>query len=324
MKKTRLFAAALFGAGAMLLTGFDSAATAEDVMEKYAQATKEATDFSAVMDLNLAVGIGMDVEGVNMNMDVALLGDLAMDFIKEPLSAKLDGAFSLTIPGEEMEDAKTQMYMVPGDNGSWDCFAYVNDGDDAEWEYSFIPADEMNQMLELLNTTEADMSQLPGTLSLAADAVDINGISCYELTNTITYADLEPLLTEALVASGQFGDEEQVQSTLALVSMALSDIQLNMVINLNTATYLPVKARIDFDGSNLTALSQMLSMTFAQTDAEGNAIFPDLTLDISNLYIEMTYDYTTPDPITVPAEGLQEKAESDGDDSLLDLVDEIA
>lgn len=324
MKKRGLFAAFLLCTSAAMLTGFDSAATAEDVMEKYAQAAKEATDFRAATDLNLEIGIGMDIDGLNMDMDVSLLGNLNMDFIKEPFSTKLDGSFSLNVPGEEMEDVAVQVYMVPGDNGAWDCFAYVNDGDDADWEYSFIPADEMNQMMELINTAEFDMSQLPGTLSLAADAVDVNGISCYEVTNTITYTDLEPLISEALTASGQFGTADDVQSTLALVSMAVSDIQLNVIIDVDTATYLPVKARIDFNGSDLTALSQMLSMIFAQTDDDGKTIFPDLTLDISNLYMEMAYDYTTPAAIEVPAEGLAEKADSDGDESLLDLVDEIA
>lgn len=324
MKKRGLIAALLLGASAMMLTGFDNAATAEDVMEKYAEATKETTDFSAAMDLNLAVGIGMNIEGFEMNMDVALLGDMNMDFIKEPFSTQIGGNLSLAIPGEEAENVEVQVYMVPGDNGDWDCFAYANEGDDAEWEYSFIPADQMNQILEMANTAEFDITQLPGTLSLASEAVDVNGASCYELTNTITYADLEPLLTEALAATGEFGDAEEVEATLALISMAVSDIQLNTVIYVDAATYLPAKAHIDFNGSDVTALSQMLSMAFAETDEEGNMIFPDLALDISNLYLEMTYDYTAPAEITVPAEGLLEKADSDGDDSLLDLVDEIA
>lgn len=323
MKKKVLLSALLMGASAMMLTGFDSAATAEDVMAKYAEATKAISDFSADVDMNLAVGIGMDIEGVGMNMDVALLGDLAVDFIKEPLSAKLDGALSLSIPGEEEENVEVQVYAVPGDDGALDCYAHVNDGGESDWEYTFVPSEQMSEITNMMNNAEVDMTQLPGTLSLGAEAVDLNGVSCYELTNTITYADLETMISEALVASGQFGNEEEVQSTLAIVSMAVSDLQLNSVLYIDAATYLPIKARIDFNGSDLTALCQILSYSFAQTDDEGNTIFPDLTLDISNLYMEMTYDYTAPEEIVVPEEGLQEKADSDGDDSISDLTDDI-
>lgn len=328
MKKRILFSALLLGASSMMLTGFDSAATPEDVMAKCTEASKDATDFSANLDMNLAIGIDMTKDGDTQNMDVSILGDLAMDFIEDPLSAKISGTLSATLPGQETVGGELQVYLVPGDEGAWDCFAGFTDEGEVDWEYTKLPAEQMSLITEALNSAEADTTQVAGTLSLAPEAVDVNGISCYELTNTITYADIADVLTEALVASGQLGNEEDVQSTMAMVSMAVSGLKLNSILYIDTATYLPAKARIDMNGSDLTALCQMLSYILAETNAEGNAIFPELTMDISDLYYEIIYDYNAPESIQVPEEGLREKADSDGDDNLTDLakdmVDEIA
>lgn len=86
---------------------------------------------------------------------------------------------------------------------------------------------------------------------------------------------------------------------------------------------MPMKVRIDMNGSDLSALSQILAYSLAQSDDEGNTIFPDITLDISNLYLEATYDYSAPEEIVVPEEGLQAKTDSDGDNTLSDLADDV-
>ena len=154
------------------------------------------------------------------------------------------------------------------------------------------------------------------------DSVDVNGVSCYELTDTITWDDLEPLITQALEASGEASENEEIQSVLSMAGMALDGIQLNMIIDIDAETYYPMKARIDFTGSDLSMLCQMLAYSFADTDDEGNAVFPEISLDISNLYMEMAYNYTEPADITVPEEALSAKENSDGDNTLSELADE--
>ena len=322
MKKKLVLTALALGAGSMMLTGFDSAATAEDVMEKYAEASKNISSFHSDVDMNLSVGLGINMDGVNMNMDLGILGDMAMDFIKDPVTAKIDGSMSVTIPGEEEESVTMQVYMVTGEAGDWECYAYANDGSEGEWEYSSIPAEQINQIMELANSSAVDFSKLPGTVSLAENAVDVNGVSCYELTDTITWDDLEPLITQALEASGEAGENEEIQSVLSMAGMALDGIQLNMIIDIDAETYYPMKARIDFTGSDLSMLCQMLAYSFADTDDEGNAVFPEISLDISNMYMEMAYNYTEPADITVPEEALSAKENSDGDNTLSELADE--
>ena len=113
MKKKMLITALALGTGTMMLAASVQAATAEEIMEKYMEASQNAAAFSADVDMNLAIGLGITMEGVSMNMDMALLGDLAMDYIKDPLSMQLDGSMSITIPGEEEESVALQLYMVP-------------------------------------------------------------------------------------------------------------------------------------------------------------------------------------------------------------------
>ena len=323
MKKKIMLTALVLGAGSMMLTGFDSAATAEDVMANYMEASKTISGFQADVDMNLAVGLAINMDGVNMNMDISLLSDMAMDYLKDPMSVKIDGSMTLSVPGEDTENVSMQVYMVPGDQGDWECYAYANDGSEGEWEYTSIPADQMEQILALANSAELDYSQLPGTTTLAGEAADVNGISCYELTNTMTYADLEPIITQALEATGETEDIEEIQSALSMAGMALDGVQLNTIIDIDAETYLPMKVRIDLKGSDFSMLSQILAYSFADTDDEGNAVFPEISLDLSDLYMEFIYDYTEPAEFAVPEEGLAAKADSDGDDTLIELEDKL-
>ena len=323
MKKKLMLTALVLGAGSMMLTGFDSAATAEDVMANYMEASKTISSFQADVDMNLDVGLAINMDGVNMNMYISLLGDMAMDYLKDPMSVKVDGSMTLSVPGEDTENVSMQVYMVPGDQGDWECYAYADDGSESEWEYTSIPADQMEQILALANSAELDYSQLPGTTTLAEEAADVNGITCYELTNTMTYADLEPIINQALEATGETEDTEEIQSTLSMVGMALDGVQLNTIIDIDAETYLPMKVRIDLKGSDFSMLSQILAYSFADTDDEGNAVFPEISLDLGDLYMEFIYDYTEPAEITVPEEGLAAKADSDGDDTLIELEDKL-
>lgn len=322
MKKKVMFTALALGAASMMLTGFDSAATAEDVMEKYMEANQTLPDFSADVDMQLAVGIGINMQGVNMNMDLSLLSNLAMDFIKDPLSAKIGGSMSLTLPGENAENIDMQIYLVPAEDGGMDCYAYTDADGEAEWEYEAVPAEQMEQITALLaNPQQFSASGLPGTIALADEAVDVNGVSCYELTNTVTWADLEPLVTEALESSGQTEDLEDMQTLLSQAGMYLEGIQINMMLDIDAETYRVMKVSMNLDGSDLSMLNQILAYSMAQTDDDGNAVFPEVSLDLSNLYMEIVYDYTAPAPITVPEEGLAAKAEDDGN-SLSDLAEQ--
>lgn len=325
MKKSVLFTVLALGAGSMMLTGFDSAATAEDVMEKYQEVNQTLPSFSADTNLNLAVGIGMNMQGVNMNMDLAMLGDLSMDFIKDPLSMKIGGSMSVTLPGETAESIDMQIYMVPAEDGGMDCYAYTNAEGEGEWAYEAVPADQMQTITDLMANPQLYQNELPGTVSLAEEAVEVNGVSCYELTNTMTWADLEPVITEAMNATMEADDQEELQSVLSMVGMYAEGIQMNMVMDIDVETYRVMKAHLDFAGSDMSMLNQILAYAFSDTDDDGNAVFPEVSLDLSNLYMDIVYDYTEPAAITVPEEGLTAKTDNAGDfleDLAEDALDE--
>lgn len=226
------------------------------------------------------------------------------------LSAKVEGSMSVNAM-EEQEQMDMSVYVVPNEEGGLDTFAKVT-GED--WEYAALPGDQLkaqfDQIMEMMNGNTFDLSALPGTFTLGEEAVDVNGASCYQLLLNITYSDLEPMITEAMAAAGETADE----STMSLVGMVLSGLQLNMEFDINAETYQLAKMRMDMDGSDLTALSSILAYSMADTDEEGNMILPELSMDLSSAYIEAVYDYDAAVDFTVPEEALAAKENSDGDD----------
>lgn len=322
MKKKLLFSTLTLSTALLLFPASANASSAEELLEKYTAATQNLPEFSMTSDLNLAVGLGMDLDGATVNMDVAFLGDLVLDFIKDPLSMKADGSFQLSVPGESDESIDFQLYLVPGEEDSLDYYVYIKNGEASTWEYSSAPADTLSSITEALNGSSSAVSELPGTLTLEEESVDVNGISCQQLNWTLTYSDLETLILDALETSGLDEDAEELESTLSLLSMALDGIQLNSRLFLEEATSLPAKIRIDFAGSDLSMLNQLLAYSLASTDDEDNTVFPEITLNIDNLYMEFTYDYNDVPEITVPEEALKEKEENP-DASLEDLTSDL-
>ena len=51
-------------------------------------------------------------------------------------------------------------------------------------------------------------------------------------------------------------------------------------------------------------------MAMAESSDDGPVTMPEISLDVSNAYLEITYDYDTPVDITVPDEALQAKEDA--------------
>ncbi len=317
MKKSLLLSALVLGASSMMLTGFDSAATPEEILEKYAEASTSLTQAAIDMDMNFGFDMSAALpSGESQDLSMGIVADLTgatqITDSSDPstLSAKLEGNMSVNAM-EEQEQMDMSVYVVPNEEGGLDTFAKVT-GED--WEYAALPGDQLkaqfDQIMEMMNGNTFDLSALPGTFTLGEEAVDVNGVSCYQLLLNITYSDLEPMITEAMAAAGETVDE----ATMSLVSMVLSGFQFNMEFDINAETYQLAKMRMDMDGSDLTALSSILSYSMADTDEDGNMILPELSMNISNAYIEAVYDYSADVDFTVPEEALAAKENSDGDD----------
>lgn len=310
MKKKLLLSALMLSMGSMMLTGFDSTETIDDIMEKSAEANKNITEANASVNLNLEAGVTMTSKTIGtQSMNFGFLGDLDVAFQTDaapegempPVLAKVDGSMELTVP-DEHEEIQMEYYLKSDEAGDIDNYVRVSDGDQNEWQYLNVPADEIEQIMDMANPVQADLSQIPGELSLSPEASDVNGFPCYHVILTLTYDDIEPLLTQIMETTG----EEMDSDALALATLALNGLKLNAEMDIDADSYLIRKIHIDMDGSDLTGFNVILAYAMAQNGDDGMDV-PEVNIDISNLYIDYTYDYETPVEISIPLKALEAK-----------------
>ncbi|MDD3796056.1 MAG: hypothetical protein PHE06_08845 [Lachnospiraceae bacterium] len=327
MKKKLLISAVILGASAMMLTGFDSEATVDDVIKNYTEAGKNAKEFSAAIDLAAKASVSMTSETSGTStMSMGMSGSLNAAYLMDPLSMSVDGSLTVDAMGVG-QDMTMQMYTVTGDDGGLDSYVKATSSNAEEstgWEYSSVEADEVKQLTDLMTGNDFDLSQLPFTFTLGDSAVDVNGTSCYQLLATMTYDELKPFLIEAMSAAGE--EDELDEDGWSMVDAIMSGFVINMEIDIADDTYLPAKMHIDMDGSDFTAISQLFAYSMAESAEDGSLTLPEIALDVSSLYIDAVYDYTTPVDITVPADALLAKT-TDNDSnvsSIGDMVEDIA
>lgn len=300
MKKKLFTLAAAMGACSILMAGTGSAATLEEVMEGYKAANQNVSSVSADMDLNLQVSLSMSSETSGTStMAMGVVGDMKMAALMDPLSMSMDGTIKVDAMGVGQEMAM-KMYMVPSQDGSeLEMYTYMSeDGVTGEWDYESTEMPNMEEFTKAMEELNFDLDQLPGTVSLGEDT-QVNGTDCYQLLYSMNYEDLKPVIDEAMKASGEeLGDEDA-----AMVEAILSGLVFNMAIDLNKENYQPLKMHLDMNGSDLSMFNQILAYSMAGELEEGMTA-PEVSLDITDLYIDAIYDYSTPVEITVPEEAI--------------------
>ncbi len=313
-KKSLLISAMLLGASSAMLMGFDSAATVDDVMDKYIEASQSTTQATAQANLNGQIGLSMtsDTSGTS-TLSMGATGDLTVQFTMDPFAVGVTGNLNVDVLGVG-QGMELQMYMVPAEGG-WDTYSYVNDGTTDTWSYSFSEGDQsdIDELLALFSASQDnfDLSTLPGTWTLGEEAVDVDGTSCYQLLYTVTYDDLEDLILQSMTEADSSASDEDI----AMMDAIFSGIVFNVEVDVDADTYLPVRAYMDLNGSDLTGISSLISMAMAESSDDGPVTMPEISLDVSNAYLEILYDYDTPVNITVPDEGLQAKEDASGSET---------
>lgn len=295
MKKKLFTVAAALGA-VSLLCGFDSAQTPETILQNMQESISAQgdlslhTDFHADGDIAVSDNAG-NASTVNLNAS----GTLGVSMFKNPFSAKVDLDADLGMFGMQQQYT-VQVWMVPGEGGSLDMYAYSENSatEEGEWAHESQPMDTA----ALLETAK---SAVPGLLTssgigytLSPTAVTINGTECYELTSTIDGSSFSAILEQA--AAQTDSDQAQIQTALAL----FEGLKVNLSCHVDTATYLPVQFHIDLNGSDISALnaliaSSMLDSGDASTTAE--VVLNDISADIG-----LTFGNTA--AVEVPAEAI--------------------
>ena len=315
-RKTLLTSALILGISSSVLAGPVGAATVDEVMQKYEEASKNAKEFSATMDMNaqLALSTSSETSGTS-TISMGATGSFDIGYKLDPVTMGMEGSLKVDALGVG-QNMEMKMYMVPS-NDQWETYVYADDGNGGEWDYETVDASDITELTDMMQNMDISLSDFPGTFTLGDQTIDVNGISCYQLLSTMTWSDLQPIITEAMEAAGTSMNDDD---SAAIMDALFSGIVFDIEIDLDETTYLPTRLYLNLGNSDLSALSELLGYYMAADNSGSSAALPNVSLDVNALYVEAYYDYTTPVNIQVPEEALIAKT-TDNDPNVSSIGD---
>lgn len=311
MRKQFILGAVALGAASMLC-GFDSAQTAEGVLEKVQETSASAEGFSASISLNLDAALNISDGTTDSSIPVAASGTIDAEYAISPFAMKADATMNVSALTTN-QTVTEEMYMVSDDTGALKLYAKVKatDEDPAQWVVSTLDDINMDQLMEQsLNASSlSDMADWGISFELASDPVDVDGAECYLLTTTLDSTTLETVLNKSSEISGQELPAE-VSDYLPL----LDGLKLNLEYYVDASTYQIAKLHMDMNDSDLTVINQLITASLAGLASE-DAPASTAELALNDASIDATCSFGDAPSITVPEEALA--AEESGDSSSL-------
>lgn len=307
-------------AAAMMLSGFDSAMTVQELHRKSqeAQAAKNSATVSMQMEADAALQIGADSSTATK---ASLNGnaDLTISYTLDPFQMKMEGNVKGTALGNTV-DATLSEYFVTDDDGSGIIYANLDTGNGGSWEASRVGKDQMRTVQEALEASksgdysklkeqgfdaQALLDQVEKVTTLAPEAVTTGNQECYEMTSTISGSLLSGMLTDVMNsslsnASGDGLDDQKRQ----IAETILKSLSVVTKEDYNTETFLPVHMEMDLSGSDFSGLvSRIESLIRAgYTGSAAEPEEPQLSVTVNTLKASADYDFDTPVSIEVPEE----------------------
>lgn len=307
-------------AAAMMLSGFDSAMTVQELHRKSqeAQAAKNSATVSMQMEADAALQIGADSSTATK---ASLNGnaDLTISYTLDPFQMKMEGNVKGTALGNTV-DAKLSEYFVTDDDGSGIIYANLDTGNGGSWEASRVGKDQMRTVQEALAASksgdysklkeqgfdaQALLDQVEKVTTLVPEAVTTGNQECYEMTSTISGSLLSGMLTDVMNSSlsnaaGDGLDDQKRQ----IAEDILKSLSVNTKEDYNTETFLPVHMEMDLSGSDFSGLvSRIESLIRAgYTGSAAEPEEPQLSVTVNTLKASADYDFDTPVSIEVPEE----------------------
>ena len=297
MKKKVLFCLAALGTASMLF-GFDSAETAESVLEKMQTAADESSAFGVEMDMDMNMDISLDIDDgtTSSSIGVGASGNFDINASNDPAAASMDGKLDLSILGQD-QSMIMKMYEVSSEDGKFDIYIYNENsvsGEEGTWTHQSSDVSSLDSLTD--QATDIDYSEWGLDFELASEPVTVDGKECYLLNTVIDSASLETMMNKIQEISGQSIASDE---NLSMIQSMLDGLKLKFEYYVDTATYFPVKFHIDLNDSDLSALSQYLAMAMGEM-AEGSSV--DLVLN--DFSIDASMAYGDAKEITVPEEAL--------------------
>ncbi len=330
MRKHRVSGILAVGTAAVLmLSGFDSSITLEELqaqcMDSLAEVTSMSGSVAGAVEGSMMVSGG---QGENSTMDIPIAGNLDVDFAfgLEPLqvdaSVDMSGEFmgqqmymEMNVIALEADDGTGVMYMriLDPDNpaGEWKAAA-MEAADVAQFKgiiQSSLKGDSSNADTSSLSSNMGigmgvDMSALAGVGQSLPDqsesgfeigSNEMDGRQIITLTGSASGAEYAPFIPAALSATGQELDETSLQLVQALVSGLVIDMEAGFEAD----TCLPIGIYLNLANSDLSELSSVLMTSMMGAESKGS-----VEISLNTAQLECEFDFTNPVSVTVPQEAL--------------------
>lgn len=304
----------------LLLSGFDSALTVQEISDNMTAAIKSAgglsCDVKGTADVSLDVSAGGNAQSLPFTGTVDYSVQLIADPIQIAVSGNMEGDASAMGMAGSMG---MEMYLVGNDDGSGTTYVRMTEGEDTEWHAASIPAEDMEKVTNPITAAlSGDYSVLGGDLdlqsiqeelnaqaTLAPEEVNVNGVDCYEITQSIDGETFFNLISTVSAAIPQAGLNEE---TLSAFQMLFNGIRMDIVTDCSVEDFSPVYAGMDLSGSDFTTIAQMFGSMMVPSSEE-DAEAPEIGATVNALNLAMNYS-APPAAVEIPAEALAAEIET--------------
>lgn len=310
MKKKLVIGLFTLGTASMLC-GFDSAETAESIIDKSQAASADVSSMSMDMGMNCDVLVNIGDGTTTSSLGLLMTADLDIATTLDPLAMMMDGSIDLSMLGEG-QTITMKMYGVTNDAGEFETYVYSEDSATGEGSWVYEAAEGMDLTALAEQTTAvamsaADMAEWGITFTVAPEAADVDGIECYLVSTSIDSETMTAVYNKAISMLGEdalAGSEADLESLNQAMAL-LDGLKIDVDYYINTATYEIVKLHMDMNDSDLTMINALLTAALSSTNEDGSVDTSTTTeLVLNDLSIDASVSYGSVEPITVPEEAL--------------------
>lgn len=299
MKKKLVLGLAVLGTASMLC-GFDNTQTANDVLQKTQDATKNVAGATMTMKMNLDGALNVSDGSTTSTLQAKLTGNFDLAANMDPYGMKMEGNVEMSFFGQN-QTVDLEMYGLTNEDGAFDSYIYTKDSatGEGQWQHTTDSSIDYSQLINLSNSFNvSDYADWGLTFELAPEAAEVDGKECYLLTAVIDKDALNTLINKSSELTGEdLSSDTDVATALAY----LDGISLKLQYYIDTTTYLPVSMHMDLNASDLTNLNALLAGALASSSDDTSTaelVLNDLSFDISCTYGDAV-------DITVPDEAIQ-------------------
>ena len=295
MKKKLVLGLAVLGTASMLC-GFDNTQTANDVLQKTQDATKNVAGATMTMKMNLDGALNVSDGSTTSTLQAKLTGNFDLAANMDPYGMKMEGNVEMSFFGQN-QTVDLEMYGLTNEDGAFDSYIYTKDSatGEGQWQHTTDSSIDYSQLINLSNSFNvSDYADWGLTFELAPEAAEVDGKECYLLTAVIDKDALNTLINKSSELTGEdLSSDTDVATALAY----MDGISMKIQYYVDTTTYLPVSMHMDLNDSDLTNLNALLAGALASSSDDTSTaelVLNDLSFDISCTYGDAV-DITVPD-----------------------------